>query len=124
MGFFMKRNIDRQCIRAAVDALDAHAFRVSKSAPDRYQLAAILVRALTNDGISGFRPLALRRKAAAKAIGVGTTKLNSLIATGEIAAVKSGKCLLIPVAELEQYLARLPRAELSFAKPVSGLADD
>jgi hypothetical protein len=64
----------------------------------------------------GFRPLALRRRPAANAIGVGVTKLDLLIATGDIAAVKSGKCLLIPVAELERYLASLPRAELNFAK--------
>jgi excisionase family DNA binding protein len=63
-----------------------------------------------------FKPLALRRKPAANALGFGVTKLDLLIATGEIGAVKSGKCLLIPVAELERYLANLPRAELNIAK--------
>src|SRR4051812_6356814 len=88
---------------------------MTRNADAQCHQAAIPIRTPNND-CSGFRPLALRRKAAANAIGVGVTKLDLLIATGEIAAVKSGKCLLIPVVELERYLASLPRAELNFAR--------
>jgi len=62
------------------------------------------------------RPLAVRRKAAAAMIGCGTTKVDELIATGRIDAVKSGKHLLITVVELERYIASLPPAVLSVAR--------
>jgi excisionase family DNA binding protein len=62
---------------------------------------------------AGFKPLALRRKAAAQALGVGVSKIDLLISDGTITAVKSGKCLLIPTSELERYVAGLPRAVLN-----------
>jgi excisionase family DNA binding protein len=58
-------------------------------------------------------PLSVRRKTAASMLGIGTTKLDELIGAGQIAAVKSGKVLLIPVAGLKQYLASLPAAKLA-----------
>jgi hypothetical protein len=58
------------------------------------------------------KPLAVRRKAAAAMIGCGTTKLDQLIASGQIKATKNGKNLLVMVAELERFLAALPTATL------------
>jgi excisionase family DNA binding protein len=63
------------------------------------------------------KALAVRRRAAAAALGFGTTKLDELIARGVIKAVKSGKHLLIPTAELENYLASLPAAKLKLYNP-------
>ena len=62
-----------------------------------------------------FKPLALRRKAAAQALGIGVSKIDLLISNGTIKAVKSGKCLLIPTSELERYVASLPRAIINMA---------
>jgi hypothetical protein len=58
------------------------------------------------------KPLTVRRKAAGHIVGFGVTKLDELIARGEIQAVKSGKHLLILVESLENYIASLPRAAL------------
>jgi len=63
-----------------------------------------------------FKPLALRRKAAAEALGIGVNKIDLLITDGSIKAVKAGKCLLIPTREIERYLASLPRAELNMGR--------
>ena len=57
-------------------------------------------------------PIAVRRSVAAAMIGEGTSKLDQLIATGQIEARKSGKNLLIIVASLESYVAGLPPAVL------------
>jgi len=65
---------------------------------------------------ANFKPLALRRKAAAQALGVGVSKIDLLISNGTITAVKSGKCLLIPTSELERYVASLPRAVLNMGR--------
>jgi excisionase family DNA binding protein len=62
------------------------------------------------------KPLAMRRKTAAKALGIGTTKLDELIAEGQIAALKCGKVLLILTSELERYVATLPAAQLNYHK--------
>jgi excisionase family DNA binding protein len=62
-----------------------------------------------------FKPLALRRKQAAQALGIGVSKIDLLISDGTINAVKAGKCLLIPTEEIERYLASLPRAVLNMA---------
>jgi hypothetical protein len=58
------------------------------------------------------RPLAVRRRDACAMIGCGTSKLDQLIARGEIEARKSGKNLLILVSSLERYVAGLPPARL------------
>jgi hypothetical protein len=58
------------------------------------------------------KPLAVRRPVAASLIGEGITKIDELIATGQIEAKKSGKNLLITVASLERYIANLPLAPL------------
>jgi excisionase family DNA binding protein len=73
---------------------------------------------------ANFKPLAVRRKAAAQALGVGVSKIDILISEGTINAVKSGKCLLIPVKEIERYLASLPRAVLNMARAKKGTPRD
>jgi excisionase family DNA binding protein len=65
---------------------------------------------------ANFKPLAVRRKSAAQALGVGVSKIDLLISNGTIMAVKSGKCLLIPTSELERYVASLPRAVLNMGR--------
>ncbi len=54
--------------------------------------------------------VALTKLEAAHAIGCGKTKLEELIDSGVIKAVRSGKVVLIPVKELERYIASLPAA--------------
>jgi hypothetical protein len=65
------------------------------------------------------RPIAVRRRVAANMIGEGTTKLDELIASGQVEARKSGRNLLIVVASLEAYVAGLPVAKLNscYKKP-------
>ena len=58
------------------------------------------------------KPLAVRRRVAADVIGEGVSKVDELVATGQIEARKSGKNLLIIYASLERYLAGLPVATL------------
>jgi len=45
--------------------------------------------------------------------GLGTTLLYSLIASGQIAARKCGRRLLIDADSADAYFAALPRAELT-----------
>ena len=59
------------------------------------------------------RPIAVRRRVAANLIGEGTTKIDELIASGQIEARKSGRNLLILVESLEKYVAGLPVAKLN-----------
>jgi len=56
--------------------------------------------------------IAVRRHDAALMIGEGVSKIDMLVATGQIEAKKSGRNLLILVASLEAYVAGLPPAEL------------
>jgi excisionase family DNA binding protein len=58
------------------------------------------------------KPLAVRRRVAADVLGEGVSKVDELVATGKIQAVKSGRNLLIIYASLENYLANLPLATL------------
>jgi hypothetical protein len=60
--------------------------------------------------------LAYRRPEAAAAIGCGISKLDEEIAAGKIKAKKTGKNLIIPVAELERYISELPDAHLAPAQ--------
>jgi excisionase family DNA binding protein len=48
---------------------------------------------------------------AAKVLGIGRSTIFNLLAHGELVAVKLGTRTLIPTAELERYLASLPKAE-------------
>jgi excisionase family DNA binding protein len=59
------------------------------------------------------RPITVRRREAASMLGIGTSLLDELIASGQIDAKKSGKNLLIVVASLEEYVSRLPAAKLN-----------
>jgi excisionase family DNA binding protein len=58
-------------------------------------------------------PITVRRREAAAMLGIGTSLIDELIASGQISAKKSGKNLLIVVASLEEYIAKLPPAKLN-----------
>jgi hypothetical protein len=58
------------------------------------------------------KPIVVRRPVAASMIGQGISKIDELIASGQIEARKSGKNLLILVSSLEAYIANLPVATL------------
>ena len=49
--------------------------------------------------------LALRPKAAAKALGIGQRKLWELTKAGAIPCVRVGRCVLYPTDELRAWLA-------------------
>jgi hypothetical protein len=65
------------------------------------------------------RPIVVRRQVAASMLGIGTTKLDELVASRQVEARKSGRSLLILVASLEAYVAGLPVATLNscYKKP-------
>jgi excisionase family DNA binding protein len=65
------------------------------------------------------RKLAFTKQEAAYALGCGITKVDELIGTKQLAAVKSGRRVLITTAEIERYLAELPPADI---KPHHGKA--
>src|SRR5258707_10634314 len=56
--------------------------------------------------------LAYSKQEAAYALSCGITKIDELIATGQLKAVKSGKRVLITDEELKRYLRELPSAEI------------
>jgi excisionase family DNA binding protein len=56
--------------------------------------------------------LAYGKQEAAYALDCGVTKIDELIATGQLKAVKSGKRVLITAEELKRYLRELPPAEI------------
>ena len=58
-------------------------------------------------------PITVRRREAAAMLGIGTSLLDELIASGQVSAKKSGKNLLIVVASLEEYVSKLPPAKLN-----------
>jgi hypothetical protein len=62
--------------------------------------------------VPALRPIAVRRPIAAIFIGEGVSKIDELVASGQIEARKSGKNLLILVKSLERYVANLPPAVL------------
>ncbi len=51
------------------------------------------------------RPAALRPQDAATYLGVSARTVYNLMSRGELRFVKVGGCTVIPVAELDQYLA-------------------
>ncbi|UFW90464.1 helix-turn-helix domain-containing protein [Bradyrhizobium barranii] len=59
----------------------------------------------------------LRRKEAATALRMSVTKLDRIIATGELKAKKMGHAVVVMPAEITRYIAQLadviPRAERS-----------
>jgi hypothetical protein len=61
---------------------------------------------------SPLKAIAVRRQDAANMIGEGVSKIDMLIATGQIQGKKSGRNLLITVESLERYVAGLPPADL------------
>lgn len=52
------------------------------------------------------RPMCVRVPTAAKMIGIGMTKMYELIGSGEVQTVKLGRATLIPIASLEDLIAR------------------
>lgn len=52
------------------------------------------------------RALCVRVPVAAQMLGVGLTKMYELIGAGEVQIVKLGRVTLVPVASLEQLIAR------------------
>jgi excisionase family DNA binding protein len=50
--------------------------------------------------------LMLRPTEAGEAIGVSRSKAYELIATGQIPSVKVGGCVRVPVAALQEWIAR------------------
>jgi excisionase family DNA binding protein len=58
------------------------------------------------------RRLCYSKQEAAYALSCGTTKIDELIGTGLLKAVKSGRRLLIPAEDLERFLHELPLARL------------
>ena len=57
-------------------------------------------------GIATLSPLALRIPAACKAIGCGRTHFYDLIRAGEIKTTWVGGRRVVPVVELEKFIAR------------------
>jgi hypothetical protein len=68
------------------------------------------------------KAIAVRRQDAAAMIGEGVSKIDMLIATGQIQGKKSGRNLLILVESLERYVAGLPSAELKVERKYKKLA--
>lgn len=60
---------------------------------------------MNSDGSPMPRPLSLRSKAAAQALGISARKLWELTNRGEIPCVRVGTCVLYPVNLLEAWLA-------------------
>jgi excisionase family DNA binding protein len=52
-------------------------------------------------------PLAVSRKEAAKALSLSVPTLDRAISRGDLVAKKYGSRTLVPVSEIERYLARL-----------------
>jgi excisionase family DNA binding protein len=57
-------------------------------------------------------PLLLSVTQAAEALAIGRTKIHELLATGALESVKLGRSRKIPVAALEEYVARLREESL------------
>ena len=69
--------------------------------------------------LSAVRPLTVSIKSAAAAIGVGRTRMYELLANGSISAVKCGRRVLIPISQLEGFVAALPPASFRPAEVAS-----
>jgi excisionase family DNA binding protein len=55
-------------------------------------------------------PVALRRKEAARALGLSITTVDRAIKRGDLHAKKYGARILVPRAEIDRYLAALQEA--------------
>jgi excisionase family DNA binding protein len=60
---------------------------------------------MSNDGITGVRPLSVNKTRAAALLGVSVDFFDEHIA-GELKSVRRGRLWLFPVAELEGWLDR------------------
>jgi excisionase family DNA binding protein len=61
---------------------------------------------LTPNDSAGPAPLALRPREAARALGIGTRLLWELTNMGKVPHVKVGRCILYPLDQLREWLAR------------------
>jgi excisionase family DNA binding protein len=52
--------------------------------------------------------MAVSRKVAARALGVSVNTVDRIILRGDLKAKKLGGRVIIPIAEIERYLAALP----------------
>jgi excisionase family DNA binding protein len=87
--------------------------RPAATADDPYDAPADALRAVVDDLVSrvvaAIQPGADKHEVmvsiaeAAKRLGLGTTKLKELIATGQIESVKVGERRLVPVSALEVF---------------------
>ena len=57
--------------------------------------------------VAATAPLALRRKEAARMLGVSLTTIDRAISRGDLVAKKYGKRTLVPTIEIERYLERM-----------------
>lgn len=81
------RSSDRSCLRSEPDSPPVSQFNItsSDSSPER---------------------LTLRKSEAAAALGVSQRTLHNLLKSGQIGSFKLNRAVLIPVAELEAFIAR------------------
>jgi len=57
--------------------------------------------------VHDIEPIAVTVPGAARALGVGTTKIKDEIAAGRIAVARIGKRVVVPVSSLTAYLREL-----------------
>jgi excisionase family DNA binding protein len=62
------------------------------------------------------KPTHVSRTVAQTLLDCGHTKLDFMIANGEIEAVKRGRRVLVKVDSIEKHLAALPAATIKYAK--------
>lgn len=55
---------------------------------------------------NGAEPLTVRISDAVRMTGIGRSKLYELIAAGEIETVKVGRCTLVPMESLRDFISR------------------
>jgi excisionase family DNA binding protein len=93
----MRKRGDRSCpLRSEADGLPVHGQLTLPLAPP----APLRSRPAVAE------PLTVRVPDAIRMTGIGRTKLYALIGSGEITALKVGRCTLITVDSLHELLAR------------------
>lgn len=51
------------------------------------------------------QPLLLRVAEVARMMGLGSSKVRALVATGELSAIRIGRCLRVPRQAVDRFLA-------------------
>jgi excisionase family DNA binding protein len=75
--------------------------------PRHVEFTPAVRQAIADLGLGGAK-LALTVEEAARALGIGRTKLFAEIAAGRLRAVKFGRRTLVPVEDARAFLASLP----------------